>query len=67
VSYGCGRLARTLTRLGLVDELRIWVAPLVVGSGTHLLDDPADPIDLRLTGTKAFPIGTVVLSYEPAS
>jgi dihydrofolate reductase len=65
--YGCGRLARTLTEHDLIDEFRIWVAPLVIGTGTRLFDGPAGPIALRLTATTVFEVGTVLLTSAPAA
>jgi dihydrofolate reductase len=52
-------LARSLLRAGLVDELRLLVFPVIVGSGRRLLDD-LDRIPLRLVETRA--LGTGVLS-----
>jgi dihydrofolate reductase len=63
VSYGCGRLARTLVEYDLVDEIQISVVPLVVGRGTHLFDDPEETIELWPTGTRAFAAGTTLLSF----
>jgi dihydrofolate reductase len=66
VVYGCGRLARTLLEAGLLDELRIFVAPVVAGKGTRLFDDPQEPIELRLVEAKQYASGAVQLVYAPA-
>jgi dihydrofolate reductase len=65
--YGGGQLAHTLLQQGLIDELRIWVHPLVRGEGGHLLRDARDAPALRLMDTKVFSSGVVVLSYQPDS
>lgn len=55
-------LARSLLRAGLVDELRLLVFPIVVGSGRRLLDDLAH-IPLRLLAAKPLPSGVLSLTY----
>jgi dihydrofolate reductase len=67
VSFGCGRLARTLCEAGLIDEFRIWVAPVVVGAGARLLDEPGEPIVLRPTGTRDFDSGAALHTYAPGA
>jgi dihydrofolate reductase len=64
--YGCGGLAYTLTRHGLVDEVQVWVHPVAVGPGVRLFHDAGDLIALRLAGTSTLDSGVVVLSYRPA-
>jgi dihydrofolate reductase len=63
--YGTGHLARTLMQHGLIDELHIWVCPVVVGSGEHLFKNASDVPALRLVDTRRFSSGVVVLSYQP--
>ena len=57
--------ATSLVRLGLVDELRLIVDPLLQGGGTRLFDGTGEPIRLELTATRPFASGAVVLSYVP--
>jgi dihydrofolate reductase len=65
--FGSGQLANTLMRHDLVDEYRIMVFPVVLGSGKHLFGDGSGTMKvLRLVDTKTFASGVVVLSYEPA-
>jgi dihydrofolate reductase len=60
---GGAHLAGEFLRQGLVDELRIYVHPVVIGRGTPLL--PADvPLDLRLIESRTFGNGVVLLRYE---
>jgi dihydrofolate reductase len=63
--FGCGDLAYTLTRHGLVDEVQVWVHPVAVGPGVRLFHDAGDLTALRLTGTSTLDSGVVVLSYRP--
>lgn len=55
-------LARSLLRAGLVDELRLLVFPVVVGSGRRLLDG-LERIPLRLLEAKPLPTGVLSLTY----
>lgn len=65
LSYGCGGLARDLLRDGLLDELRLWVTPVVAGSGRRLFDEPSEMMALELAEARAFPGGAVRLTYGP--
>ena len=65
--YGSGDLVHTLMQHDLIDEYRIWVHPVVLGSGKRLFREGSDATMLRLVETKAFSSGVVVLSYEPAT
>lgn len=67
VIYGSGRLVSSLTRRGLIDEFRIFVNPVVLGSGVPLFRDMNDRVALRLTGTKTFKSGNVLLCYQPGA
>src|SRR5215211_805475 len=65
--FGSGQLVNALMRHDLVDEYRIMVFPIVLGSGKRLFGDGSGTTKaLRLVDTKTFASGVVVLSYEPA-
>jgi dihydrofolate reductase len=64
--YGGGELVHTLMQHDLIDEYRIWVHPVVLGSGKRLFRDGSDTKVLRLVETKTFSSGVVVLAYQPA-
>ena len=59
-------LVHTLMQDDLIDEYRLMVFPVVVGSGKRLFKDGSDTTVLRLVETKRFGSGVVVLSYQPA-
>jgi dihydrofolate reductase len=63
--YGSGELVHTLMQHDLIDEYRIMVYPVVLGSGERLFGDGINTT-LRLVETKSFSSGVVVLSYRPA-
>lgn len=62
--HGSARLAHALLSAGLVDTLRIVVAPVVIGSGRRLLTHPGSATGLRLTRHEATPKGLLLLEYE---
>jgi dihydrofolate reductase len=62
--YGHGRLAQALLEHGLVDELRLSVHPVLVGSGQVLFRD-GQKQPLEFAGAKTFGTGVVVLTYHP--
>lgn len=64
VILGSGSIVQQLTSAGVVDRYQIVVNPLVLGSGRTLFAGIADRVDLRLTGTRRFENGNVVLWYE---
>jgi dihydrofolate reductase len=63
---GSGELVRSLLRDGLLDELRLMVHPLVMGSGKRLFEDGADRKALELVNSRTFATGVVYLAYRPA-
>lgn len=65
ICYGCGELANHLARRGLVDEVRLWVHPVVWGDGVRAFHAGALPLRLRLIGVRTFPSDVVQLSYQP--
>jgi dihydrofolate reductase len=64
--HGSSRLARTLFAAGLVDEVRLAIAPVVVGSGRRLFPDGAAPVALRPTQVDRTPGGLAIHVYETA-
>ena len=64
--HGSGNLIQMLLRHNLIDQYRLWVFPLVIGSGKRLFADGTIPCGLKLTGTKVSTTGVVIGTYEPA-
>ncbi len=64
--YGSADLMHTLMEHDLIDEYRIWVHPVVLGSGKRLFRDESETKILRLVDTTTFSSGVVLLSYQPA-
>ena len=64
--HGSARLARSLLAAGLVDEFRLVIAPVVLGTGRRLFPDGGAPAGLRLLRTDATPGGLAVQRYEMA-
>jgi dihydrofolate reductase len=62
---GSGGLVRSLLRDHLLDELRLFVHPVVVGSGRRLFDQESDPVELALTDSHAYANGVISLTYKP--
>ncbi|HMI35726.1 MAG TPA: dihydrofolate reductase family protein, partial [Propionibacteriaceae bacterium] len=64
--HGSANLIQTLLRNNLVDEYRLWVFPVVIGSGKRLFADGTIPSGLRLVDSKVSTTGVVMGTYEPA-
>jgi dihydrofolate reductase len=63
---GSSDLASTFMRLGLIDEFRIFVNPVVLGRGNPMFKNVGDRISLRLLKAQTFRSGNVLLYYQPA-
>jgi dihydrofolate reductase len=63
---GSGALVRSLLAEDLLDELRLMVHPIVVGSGKRLFGEGSDQKALRLVDSKTFGTGVLYLTYQPA-
>lgn len=67
LKYGTGELDQTLLEHGLLDELHLWVFPVIAGAGQRLLDGVIDATHLQLVDTTVFESGIVVHVYTPKS
>src|SRR6266571_8890220 len=66
VVHGSGQLAQTLIEHDLVDELRLMVFPVVLGSGRRLFGETSDKKPLQLVSSKAVGDGVAILIYQRA-
>jgi dihydrofolate reductase len=64
--FGSCSLVRNLMKLGLIDEYRLMIFPVVVGHGKQLFEEGIDTTVLKLADTKTFDSGVVVLTYQKA-
>ena len=61
---GGARFAQSLSREGLIDEYRLTVHPVVLGSGKPLFTDLARPLGLKLVDAKTLASGVLILTYQ---
>jgi len=64
--YGSADLLNALTRTDIIDEYRIMVFPVLLGSGKRLFKDASDTTHLGLVDTRTFESGVTMLTYRPA-
>jgi dihydrofolate reductase len=62
---GSRTLVRTLIEHDLVDEFRLMIFPILLGSGKRLFDDPGRATALSLVDSKTVGSGVLILTYEP--
>ena len=65
--HGSAQLVQALIEHDLVDELRLMVFPVVLGSGKRLFGETSDKKPLRLVDSKVVGDGVAILVYQPAS
>jgi dihydrofolate reductase len=64
--HGSGNLLQTLIRNDLVDEYRLWIFPVVVGSGKRLFAEGAIASGLTLVSSTVSTTGVFIGTYQPA-
>lgn len=68
IMVGAGAdLFATLSQAGLIDDYRFLIIPTAIGQGKAMFASLAAPLRLRLTGTRTFSSGSVLLEYVSAS
>ncbi|GGQ99253.1 dihydrofolate reductase family protein [Deinococcus ruber] len=64
--YGSGTFAQTLMEHGLIDEYRLLIYPVVLGTGRKFFSESSVPQSLVLSASQTFSSGVVALTYRPA-
>jgi dihydrofolate reductase len=64
--HGSGDLIQTLLRHDLVDQFRLWIFPVVIGTGKRLFSGGTVPAALRLVDARTSTTGVVIATYEGA-
>lgn len=65
LAHGGAGFAQSLVKTGLIDEYRLPVHPVVLGSGLPIFSQLAAPLDLHLIELVQFPAGVVAKTYRP--
>ncbi|MBV9452005.1 MAG: dihydrofolate reductase [Streptosporangiaceae bacterium] len=65
MAHGGAAFVQALSRLGLIDEYRLVILPVALGSGLPLFKDLAKPLRVDLAEARSFPDGTVINVYHP--
>jgi dihydrofolate reductase len=63
---GSGTILTQFAEQSLIDEYQIMVDPIVIGDGTPIFKGIRNKLDLKLTSTRTFKSGVVLLCYQPA-
>jgi len=66
VVMGSGQIVAQLAQAGLVDQYQIVLNPIVLGGGRTMFERVTNKLNLKLTDSRTFRNGNVVLTYEPA-
>lgn len=66
IVYGSGKLVRTLLDSSLVDELNLWIYPVVLGSGEQLFTKGVTPTAMKLVAHRIMKSGAIIATYRPA-
>ena len=64
--HGSSDLIQTLLARQLVDEFRMWIFPVLLGTGKRLFGEGTIPSGLELTDSKTSTSGVLVATYRPA-
>ena len=62
--HGSAKLIQTLLEHGLIDEFRLWIFPLVLGTGKRLFDGGTVPAGLELASSQVASTGVVLATYR---
>jgi dihydrofolate reductase len=62
---GSGSILTQLAEAGLIDEYQLMIDPILLGDGTPIFKNLRHKLDLKLTATRTFNSGVVLLNYRP--
>jgi dihydrofolate reductase len=65
MAHGGAAFVQSLSRLGLIDEYRLVILPVALGSGLPLFKDLVKPLRMDLAEAESFPDGTTIHVYRP--
>lgn len=65
IILGSGSIVTLCAEHGLIDTYQIMIDPVALGNGTPLFKGMQRQLDLRLTSTRTFKSGVILLNYEP--
>ena len=66
VIFGSGEIISQLAEANLIDDYQIALTPIIIGKGKTMFDGVTNKLNLKLTKSRPFSNGTVVLWYQPA-
>ncbi len=64
---GSGRIVSQFAQAGLIDLYQVVMNPIVLGGGRTMFEGVLDKLHLKLTSSRTFKNGNVLLCYEPAT
>lgn len=62
--FGSGKLSQSLINAGLIDEIRLCIAPIILSKGSRLFTDQNAKQNLKLLDSKSLPNGGVIIRYQ---
>lgn len=62
---GSGNILTQLAEASLIDEYQIMIDPVAIGNGTPVFQNIKHHLDLKLTSTRTFKSGVILLCYQP--
>lgn len=62
--FGSGKLSESLMNAGMIDEIRLCIAPIILGKGRRLFTDKHTTQNLKLLESRPLQTGGVILRYE---
>ncbi len=65
VIFGSGKVVSSFLKMGLIDELRIFVQPIILGAGLQMFRGLPERHKLKLVSSRPFKSGVVELVYHP--